>query len=414
MMLLPDSAPAGTIQSAPTPDGIEMIAGRIRRASVQSNAHETAVALAQAFARWRDRGLAERAAALSRIAQASGLSRELLDESIDALLAPFTSDALRSFADAVCVRKRLGAFVMPANVPGAGIHELCAALISGSGAIVKTSIREPFFFPAFARTLAEVDPALGSRLAVFAFGRERDDLASALVRSCDYAVVLGEDETIESLSRGANLFGFGSRASGAMVSMVQALDVSAAAAALARDASLFEQHGCLSPHHVFVHSRDDRDARAVAAAIARALESLARRLPPAMPSFHGAAAIRRFRETARWRRIGGSAAELWEGATMSWTVVFDPDARFTMGPGFRSLIVSPVRDRADFESRLAPIAGRLEAFALAVPGHERAQWIEALARAGVSYVFDAGGMQSPPIAWPHGGGAFLDFLSGVR
>ncbi len=99
---------------------------------------------------------------------------------------------------------------------------------------------------------------------------------------------------------------------------------------------------------------------------------------------------------------------------MSWTVVCDPDARFTVGPGFRSLTVTAVRDRADFASRLAPIAGRLEAFALAVPRRERAQWLEALAPAGVTYVCDAGRMQSPPVAWPHGGGAFLDFISGVR
>ncbi len=99
---------------------------------------------------------------------------------------------------------------------------------------------------------------------------------------------------------------------------------------------------------------------------------------------------------------------------MSWTVVLDPAARFSIGPGFRSLTVTPVRDRADFAARLAPIAGRLEAFALAVPALERAQWVDALAGAGVSYLCDPGMMQSPPVAWPHGGGAFLDFVVGAR
>lgn len=415
MTPLPESAREGALQqSALSPDAITAMARSIRSSGVRRDSREAAAMLAQVFARWRDRDLAERSAALSRIVEVTGLSRELLDQSIDALLAPFTADAIHSFAATVPVRNRLGAFIMPANVPGAGIHELCAALISGSGAMVKTSIREPFFFHAFAGTMTELDPALGSRLSVFSFGRERTDIASALVRSCDYSVVLGEDETIAALSGGSRRFGFGSRASGALVSLAQPLDVKAAAAAIALDATLFEQHGCLSPHHVFVHSRDDRDARDFAAAIARALEALSRRLPPARLSFHDAAAIRRFRETARWRRIGGAAVELWEGAPMSWTVVFDREARFTVGPGLRSLTVTPVRDRVDFESRLAPISGRLEAFALAADALDRAQWVEALARAGVSYVCDPGRMQSPPLAWPHGGGAFLDFISGVR
>ena len=67
------------------------------------------------------------------IAAASGWSVPLLDESVDALLAPFSRDALASFAAEVSPRARVGGFIMPANVPGAGMHELVTALISGAG-----------------------------------------------------------------------------------------------------------------------------------------------------------------------------------------------------------------------------------------------------------------------------------------
>lgn len=400
-------------QCAAAPEAIGMLAERIRGRVPCRSPREIARALAQTCARWRERIAPERAAAVAAIANASGWSGGLLDESLDALLSPFTAQALEAFAESFSPRNRVGAFIMPANVPGAGIHELCAALVSGSGAIVKTSTREPFFFPAFARTLADVDPALASRVAVLTFGRERADLTSALIGASDYAVALGEDETIDHLGGGCG-FGFGSKASGALVSMAGLVDAGAVAAALARDATLFEQQGCLSPHHVFVESREGGEARALASALANALESLARRVAPARLSFQHASALRRFRETARWRGIGAGGVELWEGAPMSWTVVFDPEARFTVGPGFRSLVVTPVRDPGDFEARLAPIAGRLEAFALAVGVSDRAQWMEVLARAGVSYVCDPGRIQSPPVTWPHGGGAFLDFISGLR
>jgi hypothetical protein len=96
---------------------------------------------------------------------------------------------------------------------------------------------------------------------------------------------------------------------------------------------------------------------------------------------------------------------------MGWTVVFDPAARFTLSLGNRCVTVTPIRDHADFESRLAPMSGRLEAFALATAGYARAIYLDVLAGAGVTYVCDPGSMQSPPLMWPHGGGAFLDFIS---
>src|SRR5579871_2657854 len=123
-------------------------------------ARRVADALASAFDRWRDPGFPARREAVAKIAAASGWSTQLLEDSLDALLAPFSRDALASFGSAS--RPRLGGFIMPANVPGAGMHELVATLISGGAALVKTSNREQIFFHAFATTLRDADPAAGS------------------------------------------------------------------------------------------------------------------------------------------------------------------------------------------------------------------------------------------------------------
>ena len=53
---------------------------------------------------------------------------------------------------------------MPANVPGAGMHELVIALISGASAIVKTSNRERGIFREFAHTLRVIDSQVGDCL----------------------------------------------------------------------------------------------------------------------------------------------------------------------------------------------------------------------------------------------------------
>ena len=374
-------------------------------------AERTAAALASTFDRWREHTSPERRAAIAKIAAASQWSTQLLNESIDSLLAPFSRDALMSFASNVLPHARLGGFIMPGNVPGAGMHELAAALISGAAAMVKTSNREPEFFSAFAQTLRIIDPIIGSLVEVATFGREHEDLARLMIEECDFIVALGDDASLARLTGSARLFGFGSRAGGALISLATPANLPRLATAIARDVVLFEQQGCLSPHHIFIEDADRAHARDFAGSLAGTLTSFAATLPPARLSVHTAAAIRRVRERARWRGIGAQPVELFEGAGMSWTVVLDPSARFTISPGYRTVTVSWIRDGDDFASRLAPVAGRLEAFALAAPAASRAGFLDVLAGAGVTYVCDPGKMQSPPLNWPHGGGAFLDFVA---
>jgi len=400
------------IEAGAQPNAIRESIARLRQKLAQfPGARRTADALASACSQWRDRNTPERRAAIAKISANAKWSEQLVEASLDALLAPFSSDALLSLALTVTPRTRLGGFIMPANVPGAGLHELIAALLSGAVAMVKTSNREPVFFHAFAQTLLKIDPAIGSRLELATFGREREDLTRVVSDECDFIVALGDDTSLAHLAGRARLFGFGSRTSGALISLAPPANLIRLATAIARDVVLFEQQGCLSPHHIFIEDADGAATRDFARILAEALTSFAATLPPATLSFHTAAAIRRIRERARWRGIGTHEVELFEEADMAATVVFDPSARFTISPGYRTVAVSAIRDADDLASRLEPVAGRLEAFALSAPAPSRARFLDVLAGAGVTYVCDPGSMQWPPLNWPHGGGAFLDFLA---
>ncbi len=376
---------------------------------------EAAAGLAAVFERWRVRGFPARAHTIARIAERSGMSRELLEESLDALLAPFTADALDAFAKRV--KRRLsgvGAFVMPANVPGAGLHELVAAMLAGATALIKVSSREPFFFAELTASLSETAPDIAARTAVVFFDRENPELAAAMLDSSDFAVALGADETVSRLHSRRPFFGFGSRASGAFVTL-SALDRRGpeTAAALARDVTLFEQQGCLSPHHIFLECSDPATAARFGESTAEALSALAERLSPARLSFEAASAIRRVRESARWRRLGGRNVTLWEGRGMAWTVVLDPEARFQLSPGYRTVTITPLASLGDFEQRLAPMRGKLEAFSVTAGASSAEAAAELLGRLGVAWICEPGSIQSPPLEWRHGGGGFLDFVTGA-
>ena len=62
-------------------------------------------ALARAFALWRDRNYARRRDAIAAIADSAGYSVAMLENSIDALLKPFTDDALKSMAARVSAER---------------------------------------------------------------------------------------------------------------------------------------------------------------------------------------------------------------------------------------------------------------------------------------------------------------------
>ncbi|HEY6395038.1 MAG TPA: hypothetical protein VIX12_06435, partial [Candidatus Binataceae bacterium] len=139
----------------PGPPSAEMIASAAALVSgAKCGRERVRDALVLAIGRWRDHSFPPRRETLEDISRMSGFSLPLLDESLDALLKPFTSPALSRFA--ACTRECDGivGFVMPGNVAGAGLHELVISMLAGAGAIIKAGSREPVFFWRFARTLS--------------------------------------------------------------------------------------------------------------------------------------------------------------------------------------------------------------------------------------------------------------------
>ena len=76
--------------------------------------------------------------------------------------------------------------------------------------------------------------------------------------------------------------------------------------------------------------------------------------------------------------------------------------------------MTAVRNLAEFRDRIESVAGRIEAMAVAGDESEGAEIRATLATIGIPYVCAPGEMQSPPLDWRHGEGAFLDLMVGRR
>lgn len=409
---------------------IASAAVRLRAArSIVPDAFRAADVLSRAIGLWRDRNYPRRRDAIAQIAAQAGYSVALLDSSLDALLKPFSPAALKSLAAQVSSagktdRPGVLGFIMAGNVAGAGIHEIATGLIADSGMLVKTASTEPVFFDQFACTLAELDREVASRIVVLNWSRAREDLTAAMIANCDRLLAYGDDATIESLHNRPAVIGFGSRVSGAVVApgalVPERIDV--VAESLARDVALFEQLGCLSLHQVFVVSRSRDAARDFAARMATALDRLAYSMPPAKIPLRDAAEILGLRERARWRRISGEPIELFGGPRLEWTVVFEPASThdnpsgepFRISPGFRTVYVTGVRDESQMRASLGAASGWIEAIAVAGDDAETRRITAILSALGISYICAPGEMQSPPLFWRHGGGAFLDLMVASR
>jgi len=418
-----DGGVAGLDSSWLVESDIASAAVRVRGAEdINPGADRMAKALARAFELWRDRDYARRRETIAAIARSAGYSVAILENSIDALLKPFTGDALNSIAARVSSsggidRPKTAGFIAAGNVAGAGMHEIAIALVAGAGVVVKTASAEPIFFAEFARTLAEIDRDAGARIEVFDWSRARVDLTAALIANCERVVAYGDDLTIESLHNRANVIGFGSRVSAAVVGpgATDPSRIDRVAELLARDVALFEQLGCLSLHQVFVVSHTGGAARDLAIRMSAALERIGESMPPAKIPLRDAAEIRGVRERARWRRIAGEPVELFEGDRLEWTVVFElGPGSFKVSPGFRTVHVTGVRDLGEFRDCIAGVSGRIEAMAVVGDESEAADIGATVGAIGIPYVCAPGEMQSPPLDWRHGGGGFFDMMVGAR
>lgn len=384
---------------------------------------EILAALQRVIESWFDPEVSWMRTAVLRLPAATGFSAEMIRFALPFMLEPLRAAALAQLLDAeLGDRRRLDGFrhgrqskgpdliahFLPGNLPGLAAIPVALTLAIKSAALVKAGRGDRVFPPLFAESIAAVDADLAA--CVLPLYWQGGDLGfeDVVLAAADLLVAYGDDRTISGLRarRQGPFIGHGHRVSFAVVAAEIATDpdtAAEAARALALDAAVWDQRGCLSPQLCYVQG-DLRVAGEFGERLGLALREMAERLPPGSTSLAERNAVGRLRAEAEWRGYGGKGVTLFAaGGLAEGTVVVEPEAIFRPSPLGRSLRVLPFRRPAELAGSLAPARSFLEAAGLAAEPDREGAWTELLRECGVHRVCPLGEMQRPGLEWRQGG-----------
>ena len=281
--------------------------------------------------------------------------------------------------------------VVSGNTPAAGLQSLIRGLLLGAHNLCKTPSAG---LPEIADFRAALPAELAARVEI------AGELPDAWLARAGAVIVFGHDATIahfRGLARPEQRFiAHGHRVSFGVVFA----DPSCASAPLAaRDASLFDQQGCLSPHVFYIAG----DARGYAARLAEEMRAFQEREPRGRVALSEANAIRKLREELAFRATQGESVALWqsEGST-AWTVAYEDTPGFPRSPLNRFVFVKPLP--ADLAAEVREVRAHLSCAGIwpTTLAHART-----LAPLGISRICPLGQMQSPPWTWLQDGAPAL-------
>lgn len=294
--------------------------------------------------------------------------------------------------------------VFAGNVPGVAVTAAIRSLVVRAATLAKTAADEPLLPVLFAHALADVDAGLGDCIAVTYWPGTRDDLNAAAAGEADAIVVYGGDEAAGALHRmarpAARFVLHGPRVSFGMVG--READAGTADR-VARATAIFDQHGCVSPHVVYVEQGGETLPEAFAEKVATALDAMEAELPRGPISTTEAAAIQQARGAAEFRQLAGRRTRVFAAAGTQFTVIFDDDATFTPSCLNRTLWVKPVPDLQDVPAFLRPVRRFLQSAAIAGAGDRLQPLALQLADLGVARITDFEHLPWPPAEWHHDG-----------
>jgi acyl-CoA reductase-like NAD-dependent aldehyde dehydrogenase len=366
----------------------------LRRATVEARANWLAEAA--------DTLLGDTLAAGDALAEATGLSRPMVEwgarttlSTIEAnALCMLAKDAQKEGSDPIS----LLSLVLAGNLFTASVRAIVVPLLLGVPVLAKASSRETSFPEMLRDALRGADPVLGRAVDLVAFEGGNTECEKALVEGADALAVYGSDETVEAIGGRHPETRFIAHGHGVSAAYCGADALRSdrgrdTLTALSLDVCAYDQRGCLSPQVIYVQETAELSALAFAERLAaEGLAPLSEALPRGpLPMDVGAA-------QAQWRGLAEVEGTLIAGDAHAIAVRPPELARWS--PGYRNVNVCGVRGLAEAMRAMGPLGAHLKCVGASVDSlAELEAALEQDSRLS-AYACPHGTMQTPPLDAP--------------
>jgi hypothetical protein len=312
-------------------------------------------------------------AALTPIAESTGLSVPMVHWALDSSLSEVRADALLAWERAIplpsprALRARPGALcvvVLAGNVFTAAVRGVVLPLLLGTPVLAKSAAHDDAFVRWLARAFEQADPALAASFQSMSFASDDAQASALLLQQADTVVAYGSDATLAAiraqLSSTVSFVGHGHGLGAAFVDrgVLQArAEAEAAAGALALDVAAYDQRGCMSPLVAWVVPGQAVSPELFAQFVFEALAALAQQLPRGPLPLELASAQQAFRGVAALH------GRLFEGD--GYAVAYEGDGPLRIAPGHRNLQLLDIADTDALCARLAALGVHLKCLGVA-------------------------------------------------
>lgn len=384
-----ESVDAAAARLLDTADDIRREAERLVQAATGFSAEMTTLILDRMALDWRAEPL-----------------RRLLDNEIGGAAALDRFTPVEGDRRVRAYGPRLAFHVFAGNVPGVAVTSLLRSLLVKSPSLGKLASSQPVLPVLFARALHSVDPDAARALAITYWRGGSRDPERQVLEAADLVVVYGGPKAVSSfrgrVTERHRLVIHGPRFSAGLVGG-DALEADYELPdRVALAVATFDQHGCVSPHAVWVEDPGRTRIGPFAEALADSFRRLEAVLPRGRVSPAEASAIHQERGAAEMRGHPTRPRVLAPTGT-AWTVVLDPDPTFRPSCLNRFVHVHPIDSLDQAAAILAPAGEQLQSVAVAAAPERRTALAHSLAGIGATRITTFGRVPWPPAGWHHDG-----------
>ncbi len=378
---------------------------------------------------WRNEDYPYRKTALEFLPPRIGFSKEMIAEGIKTMCSLLSRDGMLTRLNADLGDKDylnqwtynpyfkgyiktepLGVIthVSAGNVFVGGVDSLIQGLVSKNVNIMKMSTVDPVFPVLFAKSLRDFDHTglLHKAMALINWKGGTESIENILKQQCDAIVAYGGADTIRSYRKNlglhCKLIEYGPKYSFVMVDKNELMKkgMDEAARLIARDAIMWEQSACSSPHTVYVEGKEE--AHAMMTAIGKAMDKWAEKIPQGVVYEDEAVEITKVRELAKVNKAFGEDDYYFCKNGLA-TVVYQTSKEFQISCHNRTIFVKPVDTLDEVIQIVEPMGQYIQTVSILADDERAKELARQLALAGADRFVEIGRMAVRKHGTPHDG-----------